>query len=71
MRKSRFQAKLKAMRLSINGLKPISYLNILSPDARKTILGRLKERLEEGSLGFELPKVMPVKKWKDMDGREV
>ena len=49
----------------------ISYLNILPPEARKPILSRLKERLEEGSLGFELPKIMPVKKWKDMDGREV
>lgn len=49
----------------------ISYTNILSPESRQSILGSLKERLEEGSLGFELPKVMATEKWKDIDGREV
>ena len=49
----------------------ISYTNILSPESKQSILGSLKERLEEGSLGFALPKVMATEKWKDVDGREV
>lgn len=49
----------------------ISYLHILPPEARKPILSRLKERLEQGRLGYELPKVMATEKWKDIDGREV